>query len=60
LKPVHLHHSTVNAQGFPRRIRRGLIEARLVHALGGLLAEFPRRIRRGLIEASVPGAPLHS
>src|SRR5207248_2286048 len=36
---------------FPRRIRRGLIEAVYVLTSHTLPGEFPRRIRRGLIEA---------
>jgi len=36
---------------FPRRFRRGLIEAIGFRQLRKQLAEFPRRFRRGLIEA---------
>ena len=38
--------------GFPRRIRRGLIEAPLRSPWWTGRLAFPRRIRRGLIEAS--------
>ena len=41
---------------FPRRIRRGLIEAEKTYETNAEAVIFPRRIRRGLIEASHAGS----
>jgi len=51
---LKLHHRAVErrpARAFPRRFRRGLIEADLTIIGARPSVGFPRRFRRGLIEA---------
>ncbi|MGH8146246.1 MAG: hypothetical protein ACREPY_07925, partial [Rhodanobacteraceae bacterium] len=53
----HVHNCTWSTTGrtFPRRYRRGPIEALLQPRGVGLTPRFPRRYRRGLIEAIPSG-----